>query len=220
MRKVLVFLSLFLLVASLAGCGGSRPASAPSAPAGGPSAADLVNRGQQVRGMSFDFKQTVNGQVTASGKYAVDGDKFRIESTTGGMDSVIIYDGKVMYMYNPGQNTAYEVPAAPQGQKVETPLDYNRDFAKNVDNLKYLDTVAYNGTQCKLYSLSISGVGDEKVWFDAVYGLPVRIEAAGSGNTTVVEYDNLKIGPQPPEAFQLPAGTRVGNLGDMTKGKQ
>jgi outer membrane lipoprotein-sorting protein len=217
LKKAFLFLPLLLAVVglSLAGCGGSQAASAPSAPAGVQSAADLLNRGDQVQGMSFDFKQTVNGQVTTSGKYAVDGGKFRIETTVSGLDSVILSDGKIMYMYNPGQNTAYKISSAGEGQKVETPLDYNKDFAKNVDDLKFLDTVNYNGTLCKLYSLTVSGVGDEKIWFSAQYGLPVRIEMTGSGNTMVTEYDNLKIGPQPPETFQLPAGVKVSGLGAL-----
>lgn len=62
------------------------------------------------------------------------------------------------------------------------------------------------------------GKEQSRMWVREGYGVPVRVEYTDAGgNKTVMEYKNLKVGPQPPETFKLPEGVQVHNLGEIMK---
>jgi len=57
--------------------------------------------------------------------------------------------------------------------------------------------------------------GAVDAWFDAKAGAPLRMESMADGKKTVMEWKNLKAGPQPDQLFQVPKGYEVVDLAEM-----
>ena len=126
-------------------------------------------------------------------------------------------DTNTVYTYYPDQNMAIKLSAPESGEKAPTPTDYTRDA--DPDKIKTLETTMYDGVKCKVMLIK-SGEGKEqvKMWVCEDYGIPVRVEAtAPDGSKTVMEYKNLKVGPQPPDAFKLPTGVKISDMNEMMK---
>lgn len=77
----------------------------------------------------------------------------------------------------------------------------------------------YDGARCRVISIeSADGKDKTKMWVREDYGIPVRVETSASdGTKTVMEYKNLKIGKQPADTFELPAGVVITDMGEMLK---
>jgi outer membrane lipoprotein-sorting protein len=60
------------------------------------------------------------------------------------------------------------------------------------------------------------GKEQSKMWVRTDYGIPIRIESVDpSEEKTIMEFKNLKIGKQPADTFQLPAGVEIIDASDL-----
>lgn len=225
-KRIFAFLVMFVLVLTslgLTGCGGgksqsgSQQTAGTSQPAKDESILSLLGKGKQIEGMSYDYSLTTK-EITMNGRVWMQGNKFKTEAMAEGRKMITIFDGDTIYSYDPEQNTAMKLSAI-NNKQVETPLDYSRDIESKPDIYKIIETAFYDGAKCKVIVLT-SGDGKEqvKMWIHEDYGIPVRVESASAdGGKIVMEYKNLKVGPQSPDTFKLPAGVQVTDMNEMLK---
>lgn len=225
-----LLLVLVLALFSLAGCGGNKENS--SQPAGEQTAAQgsaqgtaddsiagLFAKGQQIEGMSYDFIITTKEMVVNS-KVWLEGEKVKTESVVEGQTIVSLVDGNTFYTYFPQENRAMKMTSDQlNGQKTETPDDYTEDVETSPDKYKIVETTVYDGVECKVVVVTgADGKEQSRMWVRRDYGIPIRIESTDpNGDKTVIEFKNLKIGKQPADTFQLPAGVEVTDASEMLK---
>jgi len=226
-RFMLLTLVLVLICFSFTGCGGSKKETqnkSTESPAINQSTekesdANLLGKGKKVKGMSYDYSLTIPEGKMMTGKVWMQDKKMKTESTIEGKIIITIFDGdtNTLYTYYPDQNIAMKLSAPESDEKVSTPTDYTRDADPN--EIKTLETTIYDGVKCRVMLIK-SGEGKEqiKMWVREDYGIPVRVEAtAPNGNKTVMEYKNLKVGPQPHDTFKLPPGVKITDMNETMK---
>jgi len=147
----------------------------------------------------------------------IEGEKIKNESTAEGKKVVTILSGDTSYVYYPDENTAMKMVLNKQNKQSENPFDYGKDIDTAPDKYKVLETVVYDGIKCKVVAVTgADGKENLKMWVREDYGIPVRVEATDAdGVKTVVEYKNMKIGKQPADTFQLPAGVTITDMSQM-----
>ncbi|MCL4439818.1 MAG: hypothetical protein M1609_04260 [Firmicutes bacterium] len=108
---------------------------------------------------------------------------------------------------------------ADKGNKVSTPVDYTKDVDVSPDKYKLLESAVYEGVKCKVVVVTdVYGKEQIKMWVHEEYGLPLRVEVTeAGGDKLVLEYKNLKVGPQPADTFKLPAGVQVIDMSETMK---
>lgn len=228
MRKPALFwVAVAFLLTCLTGCGGGKketggePAPAKSSErqeTGEEPLAEVFAKGKKIEGMSYEYILTMpTGKMT--GKVWMQGEKMRTEGTVSGQRIVTIVDGETntVYTYYPDQNRAVKLSAGEQGEETQSPTDY----VENTDPAaaKVLETTVYDGVKCRVVLVQSPDGSEVKMWVREDYGIPIRVETtAPDGTKVVMEYKNLKVGPQPPETFKLPAGVQVTDLNEMMKG--
>lgn len=220
-----VVMVLVLAMLALAGCGGDKKEAASQQPSGKEAPktsgeeklADIFAKGKKVEGMSYDFTMT-SKETKLSGKFWIQGSKMKTEMMAEGKKMITIFDGNTIYNYIPDQNMAMKM-TPDKAKKNQTPLDYANDAESKGDKVKVLETTVYEGVKCKVVSIaSADGKEQTKMWIREDYGIPVRVESTEpGGEKTVLEYKNLKVGPQPADTFNLPAGVQVQDLSEMMK---
>jgi outer membrane lipoprotein-sorting protein len=226
-RFILLALVLVLICFSFTGCGGSKKETQ-NKPTESPainkttekeSAANLLGKGKEVKGMSYDYSLDLPDSKMMTGKVWMQGQKMKTEGTVEGKKIITIYDGdtNTVYTYYPDQNMAMKMSAPESGEKAPTPTDYTRNADPN--KIKTLETTMYNGVKCKVMLIEgKEGKEQVKMWVREDYGIPVRVEATvPDGSKTVMEYKNLKVGPQSPGVFELPAGVKITDVNEMMK---
>lgn len=221
MKKwVTVFLAMFVMLVGLglSGCGGGNKDAGSAAQPKEESLADLLGKGKQATGLSYDFIMTAKSGPQMNGKMWIDGKKMRNETVTQNQKMVMIVDGdaNVAYMYNPDQNSAMKIPLD-NSKSQQTPSGYTRDV--DPAKAKVLETTTYDGIRCRVVQIdSADGKSQTKMWLREDYGLPVKVETTdASGGKTVMEYKNMKVGPVPTDTFQLPGGVKVTDMGGMMR---
>lgn len=182
------------------------------------SISELIAKGQNVEGFSYEYVLSVNGSQTFSGKVSIQGNKMRMESTVEGQKMITIADGQSFIGYNPDEKKAYKI-SVDQTEPAKTPTEYLKEASVETDKLKTLETTDYEGVKCRIVSLEgTAGQEQMKMWIREDYGIPVRIETvAADGSKTVIEYKNLKIGKLPEDTFKLPDDVQVTDINDITK---
>lgn len=229
MKKNLSFLALLVIVTfsfTLSGCGGKKETT--GQPAGEPPKSeqtakeeplsDLLAKGKNIEGMSYDYMITSKG-FTGSGKIWLCDKKIKSETTVNGNKMISIFDGSnnTIISYDPGQNKAVKISAGSTDNTVETPTEYAGDI--DATKAKVLETTVYEGARCKVIQVDNPATKEStKMWIREDYGIPVKVEITSSeGTGMVMEYKNLKVGKQPAEVFELPAGVEVTDMGEMMK---
>jgi Outer membrane lipoprotein-sorting protein len=219
---MLLALVLVLFCFSFTGCGGSEKETQNKStesqvinqPTEKESTANLLGKGKKVEGMSYDYSLTLSNGKMMTGKVWMQGKKMKTEGTVEGKKLITIYNGdtNTIYTYYPDQNMAVKMSAPESGEKSPTPTDYTRNA--DPDKIKTLETTMYDGVKCKVMLIeSKEGKEEVKMWVREDYGIPVRVEAtAPDGSKTVMEYKNLKVGPQSPGVFELPAGVKITDM--------
>ncbi|MHB8986804.1 MAG: LolA family protein [Eubacteriales bacterium] len=229
MKKYLSLLALLVIVSfsfSLSGCGGKKDTA--GQPSGEPPKseqtakeeplADLLAKGKKIEGMSYDYS-IASKEITTSGKVWLSDKKVKSESTVNGTKLISIFDGgsNTVITYYPEQNKAMKISTGNTDNTAETPTEYAGDI--DASKAKVLETTVYDGARCKVIQVENPGGKEKsKMWIREDYGIPVKVEITSSdGTQMVMEYKNLKIGKQPAEVFELPAGVVVTDMGDMMK---
>ena len=213
-------LLLAVTALSLTGCGSKKDAAPPTTSAAQQDnfVADLLGKGKKVEGMSYDYVLT-SGETKMLGKVWMENSKIKTETEIEGHKMITFFDSNVFYTYDPVENVAIKI-SSEKGKKVDTPLDYSRDIDSVPDRLKVLEkNTQYEGVDCTLVTTtSPDGKEQSKIWLRRDYGVPVRVELSGAdGVKTVMEYKNMKIGPQSPGIFKLPEGAMVTDMDEMMK---
>lgn len=223
-RVILLLVVFALACLAVAGCGGDKDSQSTSGqntapPAKEESIADLFAKGKKIEGMSFDYVVTAKDS-TMNGKMWLQGDKVKSETTVQNQTVVMIVDGQTLYTYQQGENMAVKFSLnnnPEQNQKVNSPYDYT----DNVDTtaVTTLETTVYDGASCKVLLVKEKATNTEfKMWVREDYGIPVKIESTNpDGSKEVVEYKNIKVGPQPADMFKLPQGVQVQDMSEMMK---
>jgi outer membrane lipoprotein-sorting protein len=159
----------------------------------------------------------------AQGKLYFGGNRFRMDMTAQGHESVVITDmaSKVTYLLMPQQQMYMEM--RPEMVRTRTPdfkLYDPEDPCANVPdtNCAKVGTETVNGRTCDKWQFtSTKGVGETRtVWIDQKTRIPVKTVNADG---TVFELTNIKEGPQPASLFGIPAGYQKMDLGGMMGGR-
>ncbi|HWR40709.1 MAG TPA: hypothetical protein VN611_14540 [Patescibacteria group bacterium] len=211
-------LSLIAFGVLLGGCGGDKKEAASPAPAAAPakeeSLANLLDKGKNAPGMTYDYVMT-GKDMQMNGKMWIAGKKIRNEVTVQNMKMVSIIDGeaKVAYNYNADQKMAMKV-SLDKAKVADGPDHFTRDA--DLTRFKVLESTVYEGVKCKVVTRDDpENKIKAKMWIREDYGLPMRVENEVNDEKMVIEYKNLQVGPLPPETFTLPADVKVTDLGQM-----
>ena len=222
--SALVMACLILISLGIIGCGGGKQDSVSSAqPTPAPTAkeetiSDLFGKAKNLPGMSYDFSMTAE-DIKMTGTMWLAGKKMRSEIVMDNNKMISISDGEagVVYIYDPAQGTAIKMAYDANAQTAPTPERFTEkiDFAIT----KVIENTTYDGVKCKVLLVKDNtSKAETKLWIREDYGIPLRVEAIDSdGGKTVMEYKNLKVGAQPANTFQLPAGVKVTDMAEMMK---
>jgi len=217
-KWMLLFVMASFIAASLSlvGCGGSKQEAVPSVKQ--ESVADLFAKGKNIPGMSYDFVMT-GKDSNMTGAMWISGKKMKSEMTIekNKMMTIIDSDANVVYTYSQDQGVAFKMPINNTMKTADTPDRFTKDV--DTGKVKILETTTYEGVKCKVVLIQDGdSKAQTKMWIREDYGVPIRVEVTDlGGEKTVMEYKNLKIGAQPANVFQLPAGVEVMDAGEMMK---
>jgi hypothetical protein len=146
-----------------------------------------------------------------------DGEIVRMWTETGEDGSALIYllDKNEHYIYNAKEKTALKMPV---GEGAEVPAGLGSmdpsfdmdDFEEHPENYK---TETIDGVECWRVEVPFMGDRAPKVWVDKEWGL-LRQTKAGDMAT---KYNYTRINKISDGEFELPAGTKIQDLGQMMK---
>jgi len=112
-------------------------------------------------------------------------------------DSIVVSDGKTMYVYDKKQNTYIEMDAPPQQKG-----DYGTLIKNMFDlyDIEYVGDEKVSGMDCYVLKLTpknktgsmVVNAGTLKMWVDKEYWQPLKIEMKGDGFSSTIEYQNVK----------------------------
>ncbi|HWR41971.1 hypothetical protein [Sporomusa sp.] len=219
MRKLMVLLLAVVMAIVSFGLGGcSKQQAGPTAqPAKQESAADLLGKGKNLPGLTYDYVTTMN-ETRMTGKVWMAGKKMKTETMEEKQKMIAILDGEanVVYNYMPEQNMIMKLAFDP-GMVAKTPDQYGGEV--DAAKVKVLETTMYDGVRCKVLLVEEKqGQAQTKMWVREDYGIPLRVEVTETGGgKLVMEYKNMKIGALPADTFQLPAGVPVTDMSEMMK---
>lgn len=138
MKRLLFFCMITVfLVTGLTGCGGKKdkadeqavvkqePRSEEIKAAGEELTADILAKGKNIEGMSYDYLLTGLPSGPLTGKVWMCGKKMRTESTQEGQRIITIIDGdtNTVYTYYPDQNKAVKLTAGETGPDAQAPTE-------------------------------------------------------------------------------------------------
>lgn len=209
----------------LAGCGGSKSTSSQTTEtAKTETISDIFAKGQKIDGLSYDYTMTASDMVL-NGKVWMMGKKMKTESLMDGQKIISYVDGDTnsAIIYYPDRNEATKVSAGQAEEQdvgSETPLDYTSGIDQTA--LKELETVVYDGVKCRVVEVTAKdGKEVTKMWIREDHGIPMRIESTNpTGQKTVMEYKNMKVGSLSTDVFQLPSGVKIKDMSELLKQMQ
>lgn len=221
MKKIMTLVGIALLVFTLAGCGGTDKTSTSSSnqpTAKQESAADLLAKGKNLPGLTYDYTMKVKEGPEMTGKVWLSGKKMKTEATMENQKIITFLDGEanVIYNYMPSQAKIMKIPFDPT-KAAKSPDQYSQET--DATKVKILETVNYDGVTCKVVLREEkSGQSQVKMWVREDYGIPAKVEVMEAGVLQMTaEYKNIKVGSVPPETFALPQGVPVIDMGEMMK---
>lgn len=188
--------------------------SQPGAAQGTQSLADLLGRYKQIASLSLDFSvSTPDGQTTSGKMWEQAGQMLKMQTTAGGVESVMIIDLKANTM------TVYQ-PSTKQGMKtaVNVPFDDPASYAGEVDvgDMRDLGTEVIDGETCRVVQYSTtegSATGSAvmvRMWISEKLGFPLKVTSTTvDGKTTTMTYSNVKVGDLPSDTFEVPADVEI-----------
>lgn len=221
MRKIMTLAVIVSVLFVLAGCGGSDKTSTSSSnqsTAKQESAADLLAKGKNLPGLTYDYTMKAKEGPAMNGKVWLAGKKMKTEATMENQKIITFLDGdaNVIYNYMPSQARIMKIPFDPT-KAAKSPDQYSQET--DAAKVKILETVSYDGVPCKvLLREEKAGQSQVKMWVREDYGIPAKVEVTEGGVLQMTaEYKNIKVGSVPPETFALPQGVPVIDMGEMMK---
>lgn len=225
LKGILTWVMVILVMALLAGCGGSEPGSnqadqAADQKAGQPadaiSMAELTGKFASIPGMYFEMDMEVPelGKMSTA-KFWIKDNNMRNEMESPDGSGTLIYivygDQQEAYMIL-GDNIAMRIDIAQAMEGVTKPGDTYADIDETKAQLVGQETI--NGKDCAVFEVS-EGSENVKYWIWKEYGFPVKVEITVDGQTTTVEYKNVKVEDIPDSMFEIPAGIEIVDMSDM-----
>jgi outer membrane lipoprotein-sorting protein len=231
-KGIALLVLLLLLIGTLIGCG--------SAPADdGTEAADpteevtsessdsidsdyllgVLAKGAINEGMSYDLTMTAGDQITKA-SYYMEGMKFKMIGSYGGVESVTIMDGENMVTYDPVQKTGMKIPYTPDDSEMAAgPGLVDADLSDNFDSsaLTYREKGEFDGEECLIVtSKDIASTTEVKMWINERLGMVVKMEAASEdGQIFTTELTNIKLGKPVAGTFDVPSDIQLVEIPGM-----
>ncbi|MBI4341037.1 MAG: outer membrane lipoprotein carrier protein LolA [Candidatus Omnitrophica bacterium] len=182
-------------------------------------AAWLLPQAASAFSVAYDQKVTTQGQVIVSTVRLKD-DQFRMETTIGGMEAVIIKNRSGLYQYLPSQGMVMSMNALMPGMAaaVERPDDYLGYLKER--NATRLRTETLNGEPCDVYRYDDPVKrGTTTVWVAQRLRFPLRVEMDNTEGRMTVEISNVMLGAGIEDRiFELPVGVDVVSMGQLMQG--
>lgn len=239
LRSILLVSILIIALTIFTGCGGSKDEGTPdsdptptpsSAPASTPvensdnnqvqdkkeSVIELINKGSLIDEMYYELI-IIGAGLSSESKSWLKGNKMKIDTTVNGQRLISIFDllkGEVI-SYMPGENMAMKTSEEEyQGLDNITPIDYIDQL--NKDQFVLVGTEKVNGMECQVIQIA-SGTSLFKQWISIDHGIVIKVEENHDGQTTVLEYKNLKVGPGSvaDDIFTVPQDLEIFDMDEM-----
>lgn len=219
-KNLVILLIALLMVVLVTGCGGGTKETGkktgPSNTETSVDAADLLAKGHNLSGLSYDSVITADGMDPVTTKVWVKKGNMRVEidipENGGKMISIVNSSEGVVYSYGSDQEMATKMALAQSEVDTTSPQDYSESMKP--ESMKYIKTETLDGKECVVYEVSDQDFTG-KAWFWKDYGIPLRIEATSEGESMVMEYKNVQVTELDDSLFQLPAGVEVMDLGNI-----
>jgi len=204
----------------LTGCGGKTQKAAdngqPASKADPVPAEQLISKGKNVDGFSYDYVLTMPDGTKMTHKVWVESGNMRSEMSNpaGGEPTLAIVNmtEKAIYLYQPSMNQATKMPIEQSEVDTTSPKDYLGEAEPS--SMLYMTRETFDGKDCLVYETNTDGVKG-KMWIWEEYGMPLRVESQSGGDKVVAEFLNFKIGDIDDSLFRLPEGTKITDFSAM-----
>jgi outer membrane lipoprotein-sorting protein len=164
---------------------------------------------------SYDQKMT-QGRAVYESKVSLKDELFRMEMTMGGQTSIILHNAEGTYTVMPSEGMAMKTPQLQRGQgPVRGASNYAQYLQQN--QAEQIGSETIDGRACDIYRFTDPETGDlTTAWVWKAKMFPIRYETEGAQGKTLVELSNIELGAAiPDEAFQLPDGVQVMDMGNL-----
>ncbi len=230
MKKTLaVFAVLLLLTVAAAGCsspsGTEDSAVVDNGQAGETVTPDTIDsaylmgvlaKGSGAGGMSYDMTMTAGGQ-TIKTSYYMEGSKFMMKGSYGGVESVTVADGESIITYDPAQKTGMKF--ANDSKAMDSTGLIDADLSDNYDPavMTFLEKGDFDGEECLIVSSKDAATGTEvKMWINERLGMVVKMEGTSpDGQLFTTELTNIKLGKPAEGTFTVPSDVKIIELPGM-----
>ncbi len=165
--------------------------------------------------VSYDQKMTQGREVYQS-KVSLKDELFRMDMTAQGQAMIIIHNAQGTYTVMPNEGMAMKTPSLRAGQR---PIRGAGNYAQYLKQQHAERTGAetIDGRACDIYRYTDSETGELTtawVWKDKMF--PIKYETETTKGKTLVELSNIQLGVAiADDAFQLPAGVQVMDMGNL-----
>ena len=163
---------------------------------------------------SYDQKMTQGRKVYES-KVSLKDALFRMEMTAGGQASIIIHNAEGTYTVMPSEGMAMKTTLRPGQGPVRGAGNYAQYLQQQ--HAERIGSETIDGHACDIYRYNDpedGGITTVWVWKDKMF--PVKYEMETTKGKMLVELSNIQLGAAiPDEAFQLPAGIQVMDMGNL-----
>lgn len=222
---ILAWVMVVLVMALLAGCGSSESGSSQAdqaidkkaeQPADAITMADLTGKFASVPGIYFEMDLEVEeaGKISTA-KFWVKGENMRSEMESpdgsGTLTNIINASQQEAFMILGGE-MAMRIDISQATEGVTMPGEAYEDVDASRAQLVGYEKV--NDKDCAVFEVS-EGSNNVKYWIWEEYGFPVKTEITADGQTTTVEYKNVKVEEIPDSMFEIPAGIEILDMNGM-----
>lgn len=167
--------------------------------------------------LSVSYDQTMTqGRDVYQSKVSLKDERFRMDMTVDGQASIIIHNAEGTYTVMPSEGMAMKTPTLRAGQR---PVRGAGNYAQYLQqqHAERTGSETLDGRACDIYRFSDPEAGGTTtvwVWKEKMF--PIRFETETADGTTLVELSNVQLGAAiQDEAFQLPAGVQVMDMGAL-----
>ena len=172
--------------------------------------------------VSYDQVISSNNQQVQFAVKVKDKD-VRVESSVGGVKSIMIKNKSGYFNYLPTQNKAIKIPEQMQRPNLTDDLpDFGGFLKRNKATVAGSETVQGHNTD--IYQFVGPGGAETKVWLWKEKQFPLKIEVKEASHVATIDLTNIQFDPATDETtFQLPPNVKITDLqarGSSTPSKQ